>query len=123
VTSKLSVREVRRRRRSPGWGFVAPYLVLLFAFVIVPAIYGLYQAFIVTSVVGPSRFSITKNFIDVLTIRHLLDDVAKLGPALNNLPMPKQANIAARRRSVRRDPQDLQGDTGRSTDIRIRYIA
>jgi multiple sugar transport system permease protein len=67
VTSILSVREVRRHRRSPGWGFVAPYVVLLFAFGVVPAIYGLYQAFIVTSVVGPSRFSPTKNFIDVLT--------------------------------------------------------
>jgi multiple sugar transport system permease protein len=67
VTSKLSVREERGHQRSPGWGFVAPYLALLFAFGVVPAIYGLYQAFIVTSVVGPSRFSPKKNFIDVLT--------------------------------------------------------
>jgi multiple sugar transport system permease protein len=58
---------VRRRRRTPGWGFVAPYLILLLAFGIAPALYGLYQAFIVTSVVGPSTFSFTQNFASVLT--------------------------------------------------------
>ena len=58
---------MRRSRRSPGWGFVAPYLVLLIAFGVAPAIYGLYQAFIVTSVMGPSYFSLAKNFVDVLS--------------------------------------------------------
>lgn len=58
---------MRRFRHSPGWVFVAPYLVLLTAFGVVPAIYGLYQAFIVTSVVGPSYFSLVKNFVDVLS--------------------------------------------------------
>jgi multiple sugar transport system permease protein len=41
--------------------------VLLVAFGVAPALYGLYQAFIVTSVVGPSTFSLTQNFSDVLT--------------------------------------------------------
>lgn len=56
----------RKRKRTPGWGFVAPYLVILFAFGIAPAIYGLYQAFIVTSVMGPEYYSLWKNFSDVL---------------------------------------------------------
>jgi len=57
---------VRRPHRTAGWGFVAPYLILLIAFGIAPAVYGLYQAFIVTSVVGPDTFSLTQNFTDVL---------------------------------------------------------
>ncbi|MCU1549954.1 MAG: sugar transporter permease [Glaciihabitans sp.] len=65
TTSNSGVR--RRLRRTSGWGFVAPYLVLLVAFGVAPALYGLYQAFIVTSVVGPSTFSLTQNFSDVLT--------------------------------------------------------
>ncbi len=56
----------RRRRRTPAWWFLAPYLVLLLAFGIVPAVYGLYEAFVVSSVVGPSSFSLTQNFVDVL---------------------------------------------------------
>jgi len=67
MTSKRPIRGGRRHRRSPGWGFVAPYIVLLVAFGVAPAIYGLYQAFIVNSVVGPSYFSPLKNFVDVLT--------------------------------------------------------
>lgn len=66
MTSKRSIRGKHRRLASPGWAFVAPYLVILIAFGIAPAIYGLYQAFEVTSVVGPSSFSLTKNFVDVL---------------------------------------------------------
>jgi len=58
--------EVRRPHRTPGWGFVAPYLILLIAFGIAPAVYGLYQAFIVASVVGPDTFSLTQNFTDVV---------------------------------------------------------
>jgi multiple sugar transport system permease protein len=55
-----------RRRRTPAWGFLAPYLALLVLFGIAPAIYGLYQAFIVTPVVGPPEFSLWQNFADVI---------------------------------------------------------
>lgn len=57
----------RRVNRNIGWGFVAPYLVLLTAFGIAPALYGLYEAFVVTSVVGPPSLSLTQNLVDVLT--------------------------------------------------------
>ena len=56
----------RRRRRTAGWAFVAPYLVLLILFGLAPAIYGLYQAFIVTSVVGNPTYSLTANFLETL---------------------------------------------------------
>ncbi len=56
----------RYRWRASGWLFVAPYLVILIAFGIAPAVYGLYQAFIVTSPVGSPYFSFTKNFLDVI---------------------------------------------------------
>lgn len=62
----LGVGVRRRRRRTPAWGFLAPYLLLLLAFGIVPAVYGLYEAFVVTSVIGPPSFSLTQNFADVL---------------------------------------------------------
>lgn len=65
MTTQTSGRR-SRRWRSPGWFFVAPYLVILVAFGIAPAIYGLYQTFNVTSPVGAPYFSLTKNFIDVL---------------------------------------------------------
>ncbi|MCU1584285.1 MAG: sugar transporter permease [Microbacteriaceae bacterium] len=67
----------RLRRRTPAWGFIAPYLVLLVLFGVAPAIYGLYQAFIVTSVVGDPSFSLVQNFIDVLS------DYRLPGSALN----------------------------------------
>ncbi|MFC4244932.1 carbohydrate ABC transporter permease [Gryllotalpicola reticulitermitis] len=56
----------RRRRRTPAWGFLAPYLVLLILFGVAPALYGLFQAFQVTQAIGPTTFSLTKNFIAVL---------------------------------------------------------
>lgn len=65
VVQKAGVRRVRRR--TPAWGFLAPYLILLLAFGIAPAVYGLYQAFVVTSVIGPSSFSLYQNFADVLS--------------------------------------------------------
>lgn len=67
VTTTTSMGVRRRRRRTPGWGFVAPYLLLLLAFGVAPAAYGLYQAFIVTPPVGPPTFSLTQNFAAVLT--------------------------------------------------------
>jgi multiple sugar transport system permease protein len=56
----------RKRRRTPAWPFLIPYLVILLAFGVAPAIYGIYQAFIVSSVVGPPSFSLFQNFADVL---------------------------------------------------------
>jgi multiple sugar transport system permease protein len=66
VDSRSTSRAERRRWRSPGWYFVAPYLVVLVAFGIAPAIYGLYQAFNVTAPIGAPYFSLTKNFVDVI---------------------------------------------------------
>ena len=82
ATGRLSIRGERRVWRSSGWGFVTPYLVILVAFGVAPAVYGLYQAFIVTSVVGPSYFSPTTNFIDVLTDYRLPGAVANVAEYL-----------------------------------------
>lgn len=57
----------RRRRRLTGWLFVAPYVVSLIAFGVVPVIFAIVISTIVTPVVGPSYFSLTQNFADVLT--------------------------------------------------------
>jgi multiple sugar transport system permease protein len=57
----------RRARRTPAWGFVLPYVVLLVSFGVAPAIYGLYQAFLVTPVIGPTRFDLFANFVAVLS--------------------------------------------------------
>ena len=73
MTNDRSMPGVRHEGRTPGWGFAAPYVALLIVFGVAPAIYGLYQAFIVTSVVGPSYYSITKNFADVLNDYRLPD--------------------------------------------------
>lgn len=56
----------RRRRRATGWGFVAPYAVLLVLFGLVPVGYAIATAFVVTPVVGPPTTSLTQNFADVL---------------------------------------------------------
>ncbi len=56
----------RSRRRTPAWGFLALYLVVLVLFGVVPAVYGLYQAFIVTSAVGGPSFSFVSNFADAI---------------------------------------------------------
>lgn len=67
-TARVAQAGVRRRkRRTPAWGFLAPYLVLLIAFGVAPALYGLYEAFVVTSVIGPPSLSLYQNFADVLT--------------------------------------------------------
>ncbi|HTJ58687.1 MAG TPA: sugar ABC transporter permease [Devosiaceae bacterium] len=66
MPSKLATRAKTRLRVPAGWGFVAPYLVVLIAFGIAPAVYGLYQAFSVTSPVSDPYFSLTQNFLDVL---------------------------------------------------------
>lgn len=82
MTNVRSMPGVPRKVRTPGWGFVAPYFALLIAFGVAPAIYGLYQAFIVTSIVGPSYYSLTKNFVDVLNDYRLPDAVANVGKYL-----------------------------------------
>jgi multiple sugar transport system permease protein len=46
---------------------VIPYLVLLLLFGVAPAIYGLYQAFLVTPIIGESYFSVVDNFVAVLS--------------------------------------------------------
>lgn len=68
TTRPLASQPVRRRRRrhTAGWAFVAPYLVLLTLFGLAPAVYGLYQAFIVSSVVGNPTYSLTANFLETL---------------------------------------------------------
>jgi len=66
----------RRGRRTIPWLFLSPYFVLLLAFGVAPAIYGLYESFIVSSVVGPSSFSLVKNFVAVLS-DYRLPDAAK----------------------------------------------
>lgn len=63
--NKTVVRRVTRR--TTGWSFVAPYTVLLVVFGLAPAAYGIYTAFQVTPVVGPTYFSLTDNFAAVLT--------------------------------------------------------
>lgn len=72
----------RRRRRTPAWWFIAPYLVVLIAFAVAPALYGLYQAFVVTSVIGPSSFSFDRNFVDVLSDYRLPGAVAHVATYL-----------------------------------------
>lgn len=57
---------VRRKRRTPAWGFLILYLIVLTLFGVAPAVYGLYQAFIVTSAVGDPTFSLVTNFVDVI---------------------------------------------------------
>lgn len=66
MISTSSSRSRSQLRPSSGWYFVTPYLVVLIAFGFAPAIYGLYQTFIVTSPVGEPYYSLTKNFADVL---------------------------------------------------------
>lgn len=56
----------RVRRATPAWRFLALYLVVLTIFGVAPAVYGLYQAFIVTSAVGGPTFSLVQNFSDVI---------------------------------------------------------
>jgi multiple sugar transport system permease protein len=58
---------VRRKRRSPAWRFVLPYIALLLLFGVAPAVYGLYQAFLVTPIVGAPYFSLGDNFAAVLS--------------------------------------------------------
>jgi len=57
----------RTKRRTPAWGFLILYLIVLTLFGVAPAIYGLYQAFIVTSAVGDPSFSLVTNFVDVIS--------------------------------------------------------
>lgn len=57
----------RRGRRAPGWGFVAPYVVVLILFGLAPAIYSVVEAFVVTSPFGSPSFSLVKNFVDVIS--------------------------------------------------------
>jgi multiple sugar transport system permease protein len=57
---------LRKKRRSPGWIFVAPYVVSLLLFGLVPVIYAIVVSFQVTPIVGASYYSLTKNFSDVL---------------------------------------------------------
>jgi multiple sugar transport system permease protein len=56
----------QRRLARKGLLFTAPYVVLLLLFGITPAAYGLYQAFIVTKIMGDPEFSLWQNFADVL---------------------------------------------------------
>lgn len=71
---------VRRvKRRTTGWSFVAPYAVLLVVFGLAPALYGIFTAFQVTPVVGPSYISITENFAAVLSDYRLPIAAANVG--------------------------------------------
>lgn len=67
MTRSSDIAVARRRRREPGWSFVGLYVVLLVAFGVGPAAYGVYTAFVVTPVVGSSYLSLTQNFVDVLS--------------------------------------------------------
>jgi len=64
-SSGLVARRVSRRATF-GPAFIAPYVIFLLLFGLVPAAYGVYNAFIVTPVVGDTYYSLTKNFEDVL---------------------------------------------------------
>jgi multiple sugar transport system permease protein len=68
ITAETTRAGVRRtKRRTPAWGFLILYLIVLTLFGVAPAIYGLYQAFIVTSAVGDPSFSLVTNFVDVIS--------------------------------------------------------
>lgn len=68
-STKVSVQGVRRRirRRTPAWGFLVLYLVLLLAFGVAPALDGVYQSFLVSSAVGAPSFSLFSNYATVLS--------------------------------------------------------
>jgi multiple sugar transport system permease protein len=67
MSLSASPRVRRPRRRTRGWGFVAPYFAFLIIFGIVPVGYALVTSFSVTPEVGDAYFSFTKNFSDVLS--------------------------------------------------------
>lgn len=66
---EVRVQGVRRRtrRRTPAWGFLALYLVLLLAFGVAPTVDGIYQSFLVSSAVGAPTFSLFANYASVLS--------------------------------------------------------
>ena len=68
-TSSTVVR--RGARRTTGWSFVLPFVVLLVVFGLAPIAYAIYSSFIVTPVIGSSYFSFTQNFTDVFADNRL----------------------------------------------------
>ena len=69
----------RRRRDLRGWAFVAPFMVVFVAMIIVPVVYALYLSFFREQLVGGNMFAGFSNYLDVFHDAKFWESFGRVG--------------------------------------------
>ena len=69
----------RRRRDLRGWAFVAPFMVVFVAMIIVPVVYALYLSFFREQLIGGNMFAGFSNYLDVFHDAKFWESFGRVG--------------------------------------------
>lgn len=69
----------RRRRGLRGWAFVAPFMVVFVAMIIVPVVYALYLSFFREQLIGGNVFAGFSNYVDVFQDAKFWESFGRVG--------------------------------------------